>query len=157
MIVDWIDGFSLGKTTYQVYPLTSAYIQSLAGDRTYNIWISRSHDVLIRSFERRGLRWHRQKLVWKLGESREKVFDMYGDSHDKLWEILAIVIVWSRSPPYQPIRKASCQVYSLSTGLYIHSPSSALDRFILDLVHDSRCLTMTQYRWFDSCAIVTAL
>jgi len=63
------------------------------GDPTWNICISRSNDLIVRSFEWRGLRLHTWKLVWKVGDSRENAFDMYGDSRENLLEILTIVMI----------------------------------------------------------------
>jgi len=33
------------------------------------------------------------KIVWNFGDSRENVFDMYGDSRSNLLNILAVVII----------------------------------------------------------------
>ena len=63
------------------------------GDPTWNICISRSNDLIVRSFEWRGLRLHTWKLVWNIGDSRENAFDMYGDSRENLLEILTIVMI----------------------------------------------------------------
>jgi len=65
------------------------------GDQTSNIWISRSDSFPVRSFEWRGLRLHTWKRVWNFGDSRQNVFDMYGDSRENLSENLAVVIVLS--------------------------------------------------------------
>ena len=60
-----------------------------------DIWISRSYNLIVRSYEWWGLRLHRWKLVWKFGDSRENVFDMYGDSSENLLEILTSVIIFN--------------------------------------------------------------
>jgi len=52
------------------------------GHQTLNTWSSRSIGFPGGSFEWRGLRLHTRKLVWKYGDSRENVFDMYGDSRE---------------------------------------------------------------------------
>jgi len=44
-----------------------------------NIWISRSISFPNRSFEWRGLRLLNWKIGWNFGDSRESVFDMYGE------------------------------------------------------------------------------
>jgi len=66
------------------------------GDQTSNIWISRFYSVTVNSFEWRGLCWLTWNPVWNFGDSRDTVFDMYGDSCENLLEILAVVII-SRS------------------------------------------------------------
>jgi len=60
-----------------------------------SIWMSRSTSFPDRSFEWRGHREFPRKLVWNLGDSREKLFNMYGDSRENLLEILAVVIISS--------------------------------------------------------------
>jgi len=56
-------------------------------------WYSRSISFSDRSFECRALHLLTWKLVWNCGDSRENVFDMYGDSRENLLEILAVVII----------------------------------------------------------------
>ena len=58
-------------------------------------WISRSTSFPDRSFEWRGLRLHTWKLVWKFGDSRENVLDMYVHSCENVSKFLAFVINWS--------------------------------------------------------------
>jgi len=65
------------------------------GDQTWNICISRSNGLIVRSFEWRGLSLHTWKLVWTFGGSRENVFDMYGDSRENLLEISTAYFFWS--------------------------------------------------------------
>jgi len=65
------------------------------GDQASNIWISRSNDLIVGSFEWRGLRLHTWKLVWKIGDSHKNVFDMYGDSRENWLEGLTVVIFFS--------------------------------------------------------------
>ena len=57
-------------------------------------WISRSISFPDRSFEWRGLRLLTWKIVRKFGDSRENLFDMYGDPGENLLEILAVVIIF---------------------------------------------------------------
>jgi len=59
------------------------------GDQTWKFWISRSTRFSGRSFEWRGLRLLTWKPVWTGGDSRENVFDMYGESREKLWDWLS--------------------------------------------------------------------
>jgi len=40
-------------------------------------------------------RWLPWKLVWNLGHSSENLFDLYGDSSDKMFELLAVVVILS--------------------------------------------------------------
>jgi len=65
------------------------------GDHTSHFRISKSTRFLGRSFEWRGLYLVLWKLVWNLGDSRENVFDMYGDSRGNFLEILVLIIIWS--------------------------------------------------------------
>jgi len=65
------------------------------GDQTSNIWISRFISFPDRSFECRGLCLLTWKFVWRFGNSRENVFDMYGDSRENSFEILAVVNILS--------------------------------------------------------------
>jgi len=51
--------------------------------------------LLVGSFEWRGLRLHTWKLVWKIGDSRKNVFDMYRDSSENWMEILTVLIILS--------------------------------------------------------------
>ena len=50
------------------------------GDQIDNNWISRSIGIPDRSVEWQGLRLIHWKRDWNFGDSRENVFDMYGDS-----------------------------------------------------------------------------
>jgi len=75
------------------------------GNQTSNIWISRSNDLIVRSFDWRGLRLLTWKLVSIFRDSHENVFRMYGDSSENLLEILTVVIVWS------PI-SSGCGIYT---------------------------------------------
>jgi len=75
----------------------SRFIHSaLAGDQSYQILFA-SRDLTIFSLhllkDGASVYTEEGKLVWRGGESREKVFDMYGDSHDNLLGILAVVLV----------------------------------------------------------------
>ena len=60
------------------------------GDQTENIWISRLSSFPGFSFELWGLRLLTWNPVGNFGDSRENVFDMYGDSCENLLEILAV-------------------------------------------------------------------
>jgi len=73
------------------------YMHLLSEEReqTSNVWISRSISFPDQSFEWRGLRLLTRKLVWKFGDSRENVFDMYGDSRENCLKFSAVVIVSS--------------------------------------------------------------
>jgi len=64
-------------------------------DQTKYIWISTSIGFPDKSFEWQGLRLHTWKLAWKSGDSRENVFDMYGDSRVNSLEILTVVMILS--------------------------------------------------------------
>ena len=48
----------------------------------------------VTSFECRWLRLNTRKCAWKFGDSRENVFDMYGDFRENSFETLAVVIIW---------------------------------------------------------------
>jgi len=60
-----------------------------------NNCMSRLDGVPVNSFEWRGLRLLTRKPVWNFGDSRENVFDMYGDSCENLLTFLAVVIILS--------------------------------------------------------------
>ena len=64
-------------------------------DHALNIWISRSLQKSVRSFVCRGLRLLIWKFAGNFGDSRDNVFDMYGDSRENLLETLAVVIILS--------------------------------------------------------------
>jgi len=49
----------------------------------------------VHSFEWRGLRLLKWKPAWNFGDSRENVFDTYGECRENLLEFLAVVIILS--------------------------------------------------------------
>ena len=69
------------------------HMSTHAGDQTENIWISRFYGFTVNSLKRQGLRSLTWNPVSKFGDSRENVFDMYGDSCENSLEILAVVII----------------------------------------------------------------
>jgi len=64
------------------------------GDHTQKTWISRSNSFPVRSVKCWGLRLLTWRFAWKFGESREIMFDMYTDSRENSFEILAVVIIF---------------------------------------------------------------
>ena len=71
------------------------HVAAHGGDQTSNFWISRSISFPDRSFEWWGLHLLTWKRVWNVGNSRENLFDMYGDSCENLLDILAVGI-WKK-------------------------------------------------------------
>jgi len=68
----------------------------LTEEITLEIYLDlRSNHFLVRSFKWRGLHVQTRRIVRKFRDSRENVFDMYGDSRENLLEILAVVIILS--------------------------------------------------------------
>jgi len=74
--------------TSQSVPLTEEIILKIFGSPDH-------YRNPIRSFECQGLRLLTWKFVGNLGESRDIVIDMYGDSRENLLEIMAVVIILS--------------------------------------------------------------
>jgi len=73
--------------------ITSTWHTAHWGDQTENIWISRSTRFPGRSFgwrEPNLLRWN---LDWNCRDSRENMFDAYGDSSENLLEMLVVVMI----------------------------------------------------------------
>ena len=69
-------------------PLTEEIILTICGSPDH-------YRNPVRSFECRWLTLLTWKFVGNFGDSRDNVFDMYGDSRENLLEILAVVIIWS--------------------------------------------------------------
>jgi len=61
------------------------------GDQTWNVWITRSFGFPILLLSDGDSVYSTEKEYWNFGDSRENVFDRYGDCSENLLDILAVV------------------------------------------------------------------
>ena len=84
------------------------YVATHGRDQTKTIWILRSISFPDRSFEWRELHLFTEKHVWNIRDSRENVFDMYGDFRENWLDIWSVVIIFSPISSIRGIGLFSC-------------------------------------------------
>jgi len=102
------------------HDMTFWYVTALTEEIRLQIFGSPDHyRNLVRSFEYQGLRLLTWRFVGNFGDSRDNVFDMYGDSRETLLEILAVVIIESLISSVRGMTWV-CDVCTVDTGRSQH-------------------------------------